>query len=105
MQHLEVSNDFWKYFFINEQTYKIQQYIEFKVCYNIFKRPGMESNDWIIDDGLTYKICPHNNPVDWKWLDMDMKPMHAALLHIFENLKGQGYWTIIDNLFVSGTLS
>ena len=43
--------------------------------------------------------------MDQKWLDMGMCEMHARLLHMFSNLKTQGYWCKMDNLFNSVKLS
>ena len=53
----------------------------------------------MVDDGYKYDFYFRNEPVDKKWLNMGMCAMHERLLHIFSNLKTQGHWFKMDNIF------
>ena len=95
-----------KNFSIDEQTYKMQGKSEYKTRCGKFKRIGDGiQTDCMADYGYTYDFYFCNEPVDQKCLDMGMCVMHSRLLHIFVNLKTQGHWCNMDNLFNSVKLA
>ena len=91
---------------VDEQTCKMQGKCEYKTRCGKFKRlgDGLQTN-CIADDGFTYDFYFRNEPVPKKWLDVGMCPMHARLLHMFENLPDVGHSAKMDNLFVSVNLA
>ena len=71
-----------------------------------FKRIGDGiQTDCMADYGYTYDFYFRNKSVYQKWLDMGMYKMHARLLCMFSNLKTQGHWCKMDNLFNSINLA
>ena len=60
--------------------------------------------DCIADDVFTYDFYFRNEPVDQKWIDKGMCPMHARLLHMFGKLMDAGHQYKMDNLFNSVSL-
>ena len=92
-------------FSIDEQTCSMQGKSEYKTRCGKFKRIGDGiQTDCIADDGFTYDFYFRNEPVDTKWIDKGMCPMHARLLHMFGNLKEAGHRCKMDNLFNSVSL-
>ena len=75
---------------------------EYKTCCGELKRiiDGIQ-RDCIADDGFTYDFYFCNEPVDQKWIDMEMHPKHARLLHMFGNLGEKDHQCFMDSLFVS----
>eukprot|EP00956_Cyclotella_meneghiniana_P034869 scaffold109003_cov36-Cyclotella_meneghiniana.AAC.1 len=91
---------------VDEQTCKMQGRSEYKTRCGKFKRIGDGlQTDCIADDGFTYDFYFRNEPVDKKWTDMGMCPMHARLLHMFSGLRDRGHRVKMDNLFVSVNLA
>jgi hypothetical protein len=91
---------------IDEQTCKMQGKSEFKTHCGKYKRigDGIQA-DYIADDGYTYNLYFRNEPVSQNWLDAGFCPMHAQLLHMFSNLREDGHWCKMDNLFNSVNLA
>jgi len=95
-----------KNFSVDEQTCKMQGKSEYKTRCGKFKRIGDGiQTDCIADDGYTYDFYFRNEPVDTKWIDKGMCPMHARLLHMFGNLREVGHQCKMDNLFNSVSLA
>ena len=95
-----------KNFSINEQTRKMQGQINYKTQCGMFNSIGDRiQTNCMTDDGYTYDFYFRNKPVDQKWLDIGMCAMHVRLLCMFSNLKKQGHWCKMDNLFNSVNLS
>ena len=90
---------------INEHTCKIQGNSEYKTSCGKFTRIGYGIQaDYIADDGFTYEFYFCNEPVNQKWIDKGMLPMHARLIHMFGKLMDAGHQYNMDNLFNSVSL-
>ena len=87
---------------VDEQTCCMQGRSEYKTRCGKYKRigDGIQA-DCMADDGYTFDFYFRNEPVDQKWLDLGMSPMHARLLHMFGNLTDIGHEPSMDNLFHS----
>ena len=79
-------------FYIYKQNCKIQRKSENKTRYGKFKSigDGIQA-DCISDGGFTYDFYFRNYPVDHKWIDKCMCPIHSCLLQIFGNLMDAGH--------------
>ena len=90
----------------DEQTCKMQGKSEYKTRSGRYKRLGDGIQcDAIADDGYTWDFYFRNEPVPEKWTNAGFCPMHARLLHMFENLHDTGHQCKMDNLFVSVLLA
>ncbi len=57
--------------------------------------------DAIADNSYTFDFYFRNEPVDRKWIQQGLSPMHARLLHMFENFSDLYHRVNMDNLFNS----
>jgi hypothetical protein len=91
---------------VDEQTCRMQGKSEYKTRCGKYKRigDGIQA-DCIADDRYTYAFYFRNEPIDKKWTDKGMCPMHARLLHMFEKFPDVGHRVKMDNLFVSVNLA
>ena len=93
-------------FSVDEQTCKMQGRSSYKTRSGRFKRIGDGIQvDCIADDGYTFDFYFRNEPVDQRWIDKGMCPMHARLLHMFSNLRDVGHRCNMDNTFNSVNLA
>ena len=92
-------------FSIDDQTCKMQGKSKYKTWCGKFKiiGDGIQS-DCIADDGFTYDFYFRNEPVNQKWIDKGMYPMHSCLLHMFFKLMDVGQQCNIDNLLIMSAL-
>jgi len=91
---------------LDEQTCKMQGKTIYKTCCGKYKRIGNGiQTDAIADDSHTADFYFRNEPVDQKWIDMGMSPMHACILHMFSGLHNTGHSCKMDNLFNSVNLA
>ena len=79
---------------------------EYKTSCGKFKSIGAGIQaDCIADDVFTYDFYFRNEPVDQKWIDKGMCPMHAWMLYMFVNFIDAGHQCKMDNIFNSVSLS
>ena len=89
-------------FSIDEQVSMVTGKSEYKSRTGLFKRIGDGlPADTLADDGYTWYFYFRNEPVEEKWLDMGLSPLHCRLMHMFSLLKDTGHTCTMDNLFNS----
>ena len=92
-------------FLIDKQTFKMQGKIIYKTRCGKYKRIGDGiQTDVIANYGYTWDFYFCNEPVDMKWINIGMTPMHAPILHMFSGLQDTGHTCNMDNLFNSVNL-
>ena len=57
--------------------------------------------DAVCSDGYTYCFFFRNQQAPKKWIDLDVSPLHAQCLSLFEQLPGKNYSCGMDNLYNS----
>ena len=91
---------------VDKQTCRMQGKSECKTQCGKFKHIGDRLQaDCIANDGFTYDFYFCNEPVQKKWTNKGMCPIHGRLLHMFEGFRGSGHRLKMDNLFVSLNLA
>ena len=91
-----------KWFAADEQTCPMQGQSIYKSRCGKFKRvgDGLQA-DCLADDGYTFDFYFRNEPVDEKWVQMGLAPLHCRLMHMFSRLDDQGHECNMDNLYNS----
>ena len=86
----------------DEQACKMQRRSAYKTRCRKFKRigDGIQA-DCLADDGYTLDFYFRNKPVDNKWTQMGLSPLHARLMHMFSRMDDQGHEVNMDNLYNS----
>ncbi len=75
---------------------------QYKTCCGKYKQIGDDiQTDTIADDRYTWDFYFRNELVNKKWINKGLSPMHACLLHIFENFCDSFHVMNKDDLFNS----
>mmetsp|Transcript_14413 Transcript_14413/g.30257 ORF Transcript_14413/g.30257 Transcript_14413/m.30257 type:complete len:556 (-) Transcript_14413:739-2406(-) len=86
----------------DEQTCTMHGKSQYKTRCGKYKRIGDGiQTDAIADDGYTWDFYFRNEPVNSKWIKKGLSPMHARLLHMFENFRDSFHVVNMYNFFNS----
>ena len=89
-----------KWFAADKQTCPMQGQSINKLRCGKFKRvgDGLQA-DCLAFDGYTFGFYFRNEPVDEKWVQLDLAPLHCQLMHMCSRLDNQGHECNVDNLY------